>query len=197
MSNLKHLVLILSTLFCAATLAEQQTAEQAAEEQPIEEQPETRVDESDRVSVTWLEPQKFTDMDPPQRGARKRFRNRTLKQLHQFMDKLAKDLPEGHKLHMNVTDLDLAGIVWPALFMGWNNTGNDIRLMRQVDFPRMEFSYQLQDSSGEIIQQGDEALRDMAFLNRTVIRRNRQLVHEKNMLRRWFKGEFKTMLAKN
>ena len=165
-----------------------------------EQAPEQRVDESERVSVTWENPKKFTDI----RGTntnRNRFRNRTLKQLHQYIDKLAQDLPDGQMLTMRVTDVDLAGIVWPAPMagLGFNQLLNEIRIVRNVDFPRMIFSYELQDASGSVVSADEEVtLQEMGFLETQAgVRRNTHLVHEKVMLKRWFNKEFRDHLANN
>lgn len=158
-----------------------------------EQKTEDRIDESERVSVTWVNPKKFTDIKATN-GVRTRFRNRTMEKLHKYMDDLAQDLPEGQMLKFNVTDLDLAGRVWPGHFVGFNNA-NDVRVVKSIEIPRMNFSYELVDSKGSIIRTGEKNLKDMAFLDRiNGMRRSDSLRHEKNMLKRWFKKEFKEEL---
>ncbi|BDX08233.1 DUF3016 domain-containing protein [Planctobacterium marinum] len=156
-----------------------------------------RVDESERVAVTWVNPKEYTDVKPAN-GIRSRFRNRTLETLHEYMDELAADLPEGQKLTFNVTDLDLAGRVWPGSFVGFDTTG-DVRLIKRVEIPRMDFSYELLDSDGSVLKSGTEELKDMAFMDGiSTARRDDPLKYEKNMLRDWFRKEFKQeLLASN
>lgn len=176
----------LSSLLVAALLSSNVMAEE-------QKQNENRIDQSEKVSVVWVNPKDFTDVRPSSEG-RKSFRNRTMKDLHQFIDKLAADLPDGHKLNVNVTDLDLAGRVWPATAVGSNN-GQNIRVVRQMDIPRMNFSYELLDASGVVVKSGQQELKDMAFQDRAINRRTHEnLLYEKGMVKRWFKEEFKEEL---
>lgn len=156
-----------------------------------------RVDESERVAVTWVNPKEYTDVKPAN-GIRSRFRNRTLETLHEYMDDLASDLPEGQKLKFNVTDLDLAGRVWPGTFVGFD-TSSEVRLIKRIEIPRMDFSYELIDSDGTVLKSGKQELKDMGFMDSVAAqRRNDPLKYEKNMLRDWFKKEFKQeLLASN
>lgn len=180
----------IASLIAAALLS---TSAMAEEEKPSED----RLDESEKLSIVWVNPKEFTDVRPSSEG-RKSFRNRTMKDLHQYLDKLAADLPDGHKLKFSVTDLDLAGRVWPATALGSNN-GQNIRVVRQMDIPRMDFSYELVDASGVVVKSGEQKLKDMAFQDRAINRRTHEnLLFEKQMVKRWFKEEFKEELtAKN
>jgi hypothetical protein len=97
-----------------------------------------------------------------------------------------------------VTNLDLAGEVWPASFVGFGSGGSNVRLIKSIDIPRMTFSYQLLGHTGEVLQQGEEKLKDMSFQDRA----NRffdsePLRYEKNMLRKWFFSTFAQEVAKN
>lgn len=158
-----------------------------------EQKTENRLDESERVSVTWINPKEFTDIKATNE-VRTRFRNRTMEKLHKYIDKLAQDLPEGQMLKFNVTDLDLAGRVWPAHFVGFNGA-NDVRVVKQIEIPRMNFSFELVDAKGSVIRAGEKNLKDMAFLDRiSSVNRSDSLRHEKTMLKRWFKREFKEEL---
>lgn len=175
------LVALVSTLLLSTSVA--------AEEQKTED----RIDESERVSVTWINPKKFTDIKATNE-VRTRFRNRTMKKLHKYMDELAQDLPEGQMLKFNVTDLDLAGRVWPGHFVGFDSA-SDVRIVKQIEIPRMNFSYELVDATGFVVKSGEKNLKDMAFLDRiNGIRRSDSLRHEKTMIKRWFKKEFKEEL---
>lgn len=157
---------------------------------------EDRIDESKRVYVYWVNPKDFTDIKPSN-GIRSKFRNRTMEELHEFVDKLAKKLPEGHKLKLNVTDLDLAGRVWPGHFAGLNSA-SDVRVVRKLDIPRLDFSFELMNGSGEVLKSGVKELKDLSFMTRIGgIQKHDSLRYEKNMLKAWFKREFKDELAVN
>ena len=126
MRNVKASWLLVPALmvFSGATLAQKSTAETA----------ETKVE------ITWQDPKSYTDVRPSNES-RKSFRNRVFKSLDEYFNKLAEALPEGQTLEVTVTDLDLAGEVWPTMRAG----AFDIRIIDTVYIPRMEFSYQLKE----------------------------------------------------
>src|SRR5690606_40461903 len=103
----------------------------------------------------------------------------------------------GYKLSMNVTNLDLAGEVWPGMMVGLNSS-SDVRLIKNLDIPRMDFSYELTDSAGVVLKEGTEELKDIAFMDRggRVLDSDR-LHYEKDMLERWFKDTFTDYIQKN
>jgi hypothetical protein len=133
----------------------------------------------------------------PSNESRKKFREATFEHLNEYMNKLASALPEDQKLLMKVSDLDLAGQVWPISYLGLGHGGSDVRIVKNIDIPRINFSYQLLTQSGQVVKQAEVKLKDMSFLDRS----NRSfksdsLRYEKNMLQRWFKKEFGTHIAK-
>jgi hypothetical protein len=149
------------------------------------------------VEINWDKPKKYTDVRPTNES-RKRFRESTFKRINQYLEKLAQNLPDDTKLMMKVTNLDLAGQVWPASHVGLGHSASDVRVIKQIDIPRINFSYQLLASTGEIIQQADVKLKDMSFLDRANRSfKSEPLRYEKNMLQRWFKQEFSQQLSPN
>ena len=97
---------------------------------------------------------------------------------------------------MKVSDLDLAGQVWPASYLGLGHSTSDVRIIKNIDIPRINFSYQLLDESGEVVQKADVKLKDMSFLDRSNhFFKSESLRYEKNMLQRWFKQEFGAHIA--
>ncbi|MFQ3235001.1 MAG: hypothetical protein ACI9C4_000554 [Paraglaciecola sp.] len=149
------------------------------------------------VEVTWQNPEEYRDVRPANES-RKRFANNTFNKLDGYLGELAESLPEGQKLLMTVTNLDLAGEVWPASFVGLGHSGSNVRLIKSIYIPRMTFSYQLLGRTGEVLQQGEEKLKDTSFQDRA----NRffdsePLRYEKNMLRQWFVSTFAQEGAKN
>ncbi|MDF2177907.1 DUF3016 domain-containing protein [Aliiglaciecola sp. CAU 1673] len=142
-----------------------------------------------RVEINWIEPEKFTDVRPSNES-RQRFRERTFEDIKKYMEKLMGSLPEGQKLLMNVTDLDLAGQVWPGSFVGLNSA-SDVRLIKRIDIPRMRFDYKLLDNSGNIIKEETVDLKDMSFQDKhNPLFDSESLRYEKNMLREWFQETF-------
>ena len=151
------------------------------------------------VKITWKEPETYSDVKPTNES-RKRFRERTLEDLEQHIVELASDLPESQVLSMTVTNVDLAGQVWPSQFVGFGTGGgSDVRIIKRIDIPRMAFSYSLTDAEGQVILSGEDVkLKDMDFMEST-IRRNRteSLTYEKAMLNDWFADTFSTQVAAN
>lgn len=144
------------------------------------------------LKVTWKEPTSFTDVRPSNES-RARFRERTLKSLEAHLVELASTLPKSQTLSMVVTNIDLAGQVWPSQFIGFgNNMGTDVRVIQRVDIPRMTFSYSLTDKSGEVLKSEENfQLKDMGFMDTNIRNmRNENLFYEKAMLDDWFDDTF-------
>ncbi|MFT6270323.1 MAG: hypothetical protein ACJAVV_003157 [Alphaproteobacteria bacterium] len=142
------------------------------------------------LEMTWQNPEKFSDVRPTSES-RSKFRERTFKQLNEHINELAQDLPEGQKLVMNVTNLDLAGEVLPASFAGLGHSTSDVRVVKRIHIPRMNFSYQLLASDGAVLQENEVKLKDMSFLDgHNHFFSSETLRYEKSMLAEWFDDEF-------
>lgn len=147
------------------------------------------------VEIEWDKPEKYRDVKPSNES-RKSFREATFERINKYMNELALAFPDNKKLLMKVSDLDLAGEVWPASFVGLGHSSSDVRVIKNIDIPRINFSYQLLDESGQVLQEAEVKLKDMSFLDRS----NRSfqsepLRYEKNMLKRWFNEEFDAYIA--
>ncbi|WP_438864437.1 DUF3016 domain-containing protein [Neptunicella sp.] len=148
------------------------------------------------LEVNWDKPDKYRDVKPTSQ-TRSSFRKQTFEDIEKFLTKELKDLPDGYKLSMTVTNLDLAGEVWPGMMVGLNSS-SDVRLVKNLDIPRMDFSYKLTDSTGATLKEGTEELKDMAFMDRGGrIHESDRLHYEKNMLQRWFEDTFEDYLQKD
>jgi len=148
------------------------------------------------VEIVWENPKEYRDVQPTSQS-RSRFREQTFKHLDKYINELAEELPEGQTLSMKVTNLDLAGSVWPASFVGFGHSSSDVRLVKSIDIPRMEFSYVLTDATGTALQEGEVNIKDMNFQHRhNPFFKSETLRYEKNMLRQWFKDEFPELIAK-
>ncbi|MCW8090521.1 DUF3016 domain-containing protein [Alteromonas sp. ASW11-130] len=147
------------------------------------------------LNVNWVAPEDFTDVKPVNENLN-RFRERTSTALEDFLTQLASELPPQQKLAVTVTDLDLAGEVWPASFVGFGNTGADVRLVKRVYIPRMTFSYSLIDETGALVKEAEVKLKDMSFMDGvSSIIKDKPLGYEKHMLKEWFNNEFKPELS--
>ena len=105
-----------------------------------------------RVSVTFVEPEKFTDsrrveFAPTSAGI--------LRQLERFlMDAGARYVPETMKLSIRVTDIDLAGYF--ESFRG--PQADQVRITKGLYPPRIVLEFELLDSGAKIIQKGKRHL---------------------------------------
>jgi hypothetical protein len=148
------------------------------------------------VSIEWVKPKKFRDVRHPTMS-RQRYTESVLLELKTFFSSLGERLPEGYKLNLKVTNLDLAGTVQSPAMAGLRNFSNggmdDYRIVRDIDIPRMAFSYELVDEQGKVLKQEDVDLKDMSFLSRAgSVSKNTSLRYEKEMISRWFK---KTLMS--
>jgi len=135
------------------------------------------------VEVIWTDPDSYQDIYPAQEN-KKRFRARTFASLDKHFVKLAAKLPEGQTLKVNVTDVDLAG----DTHLGGINR---LRIIKEIYFPRITFSYHLLSADGSELSSAEVNLKDMNFMLSSGLRyRNKSLGHEKHMLDQWFKKTF-------
>lgn len=142
----------------------------------------------ERISVEWIEPKSFRDVKDGNFSSAK-FRKNVFNHLEKHLNKLASDLPEGQTINFKVNDLDLAGTVEPASFIGLGHGRglDEVRIMRNVDIPRIRFEYQLVDAKGAVIKSEEVSLKNMNYLNDiSMTRRNEPYRHEKRMLSEWF-----------
>ncbi|MFZ3000443.1 MAG: DUF3016 domain-containing protein [Undibacterium umbellatum] len=137
------------------------------------------------VKVTWQEPEKFTDIRPGNEF-RSDFQGRLIKEFDSIFAEMAKKLPDGYQWDVTVTDVDLAGDVRPF----FRTTMNEIRVIKDLYWPRMTFSFDLKDGEGKSVVSGTENLRDMNFLmHSNLAGSNNSFRYEEQMLRDWFKKQ--------
>ncbi len=131
------------------------------------------------VEVKYLEPEKFIDIG---QGSHERGQN--LSSLNQTFQSLARDLPDGQTLKIEVLDVDLAG----ETRLG---TTRDLRVVRGgADWPSMTLRYTLADGN-RTLKTGEAQLSDMAYLFAyRPSGRDGPLPFEQRMLQRWFSDTF-------
>lgn len=153
------------------------------------------VEEEGSVHIVWQSPKKYRDIRPANES-RRGFQKRVFAQFDDKLEALAKVLPSGYIMKLNVSDVDLAGEVFPngnvggSLALGsFNRVGNgiDVRIVERAYVPRINFSYSIVNEQGEIALEGNEKLKDAGFLDTRLGRtRAEAFEHETNMLERWF-----------
>lgn len=135
------------------------------------------------VEVMWTNPGKYSDIDAGNEH-KKHFKTRVFKKFEEHFAKLAMALPDEQKLVLDITNVDLAGDV---------NFGgiNRVRIIKDLYFPKMKFSYQLLDADRRVIKGEDVSIKDMSFLMHSRLKYNNQtLGYEKEMLDDWFRKTF-------
>ncbi len=144
------------------------------------------------VKVEYKDYKKFTDMKPANepRGS---YEKRTMANFDKIFADLAKRLPEGYSWNVVVTDIDLAGDVNHM----YTQTGQQIRVIKEVFIPRINFSYTLSDKNKAVVaEEKDLKLKDMGFMTRlSANRADGPLAYEREMLERWFKDTIEPTLV--
>lgn len=145
------------------------------------------------VKVNWQNPEKYTDIRPSS-GTKKSYQKRVIIAFDRIWSDFAEKLPAGHTLFVTVKDLDLAGDVNPM----YRIEHSDIRVIKEIYFPRMTFDYQLLDSAGQVLAaEQDVKVKDMGFMNSSPIGLgNGEFVYEKQMLKNWFQKHLTPKFAK-
>ena len=139
-----------------------------------------------RAEVVFFEPEKFTDVRDSQMGDYKRttyldqIRDHLLEQAKYFV-------PEGHKLTVTVSDIDMAGDFEP-----WRGPRfDDIRIVKDIYPPTVKLSFRLTDADGKVVKEGTRELRDLAFMMKiTMGFRDDSVRHEKALLDDWLRADF-------
>jgi len=141
-----------------------------------------------QAEVSYIKPEEFSDV--PFNG---RDRQDVLAQLADHFKELARKLPPGQTLKVEVLDVDLAGHLYPR-----RHAAEDIRIMRGgADWPTMHLRYTL-EQNGKVLRSGDDQLSNMAYQDRiSHYSMDDSLRYEKQMIDDWFQKEFMPKRAAN
>lgn len=141
---------------------------------------------SGRSEVMFLESEKFTDAGGSLDD--KSDKNGYLTMLRDHVDRLAAEyVPEGQKVALTFTDIDLAGDFPPVT----KASRDSVRVMKDIYPPRMAFSYRITDASGAVVKEGKEELTDKNFLTTgSLTDRSDPLRYDKVLLSDWFRSQF-------
>lgn len=134
------------------------------------------------TDVTFKNPDKYIDatFDRPKSQKNQREVQDGLRRM--FGQLAEKYLAPGQSLSVEVTNVDLAGHLEPRFSMG-----GDIRIMRGVTWPRLEFIYTITEN-GAVVVSGEADLSDFNYLdghNRYLD--SDRLRYERQMLADWFR----------
>ncbi len=138
-----------------------------------------------RVTVTFDQPDKFTDLKyyyqgPTDQGY--------LDDLRHYIEQTARGyLAAGQRLAVKITDVDMAGDFSP----GRSRQGG-VRVIGGTYPPRLRFSYAVTDASGRIVNQGEENLTDPGYQSRVrTAGVNDPLFYEKALLADWMSSKLR------
>ena len=137
-----------------------------------------------RVSVAFIEPEKFTDarraeLEPTSSGV--------LRELKKFLtDTGARYVPENLQLNIRITNIDLAGDF--ELFRG--PQADQVRITKGLYPPHIVLEFEVVDSTMKVIKFGKRDLTDINYQLRNVYPREDHLRYEKDILRDWLRAEF-------
>ncbi|PYE32407.1 hypothetical protein DFP83_106134 [Idiomarina fontislapidosi] len=148
------------------------------------------------AKVTFKNVEKYTDFSPAT-GIESRFQEKTKEDFTEKFNELAGLLPKGQTFDVTVTDVDLTGRVEPTF--GQSATSY-IRVVRPIDFPRMNLTYKLIDDQGEVIKEDSVVVKDMGFdmSSMASIKRQRNInYYEHKMLEDWFRETFSEQIKAN
>lgn len=136
-----------------------------------------------QVRVEFVQPERYFDAG---RYGIERERNLQALARH-FSTQGERCLQPGQHLEVRVLGLDLAGRdEW------WHRAGHDLRVMRDITWPRLELEFVWRAADGTVLDSGRERLADMSYLHRSAwVRHDAEpLPYEKAMLRDWFERRF-------
>jgi hypothetical protein len=111
------------------------------------------------VEIEWQDPGKYRDIRAGNEGQQDFEQRVTAALTRSFEDAAADHLPDTQSLHVTITDVDLAGDV-EYFFLDFPQ---GIRVMRDVYFPSISFTYELKEVDGSVIASGEENIKDMGY----------------------------------
>lgn len=137
-----------------------------------------------RVSVIFVEPQKFTDVKYDSWSDNS---PDLLDRIQRYMSTTGGDyVPADLRLEIKVTDIRLAGEFEP-----WRGPSfDDVRIIRSIYPPCIKLEFRLTDAKGSVVKEGKRVIRDPAFQLGDPWPKDDYLRYEKDMLRGWFRTEF-------
>ncbi|MBN1830623.1 MAG: DUF3016 domain-containing protein [Deltaproteobacteria bacterium] len=139
------------------------------------------------LKIDWVDIKRYSDIEVAN-GAQKPFEERVVRNLTEFFRTAAKEyLPVDQILYVRITDLDLAGDV-DYFFMPYEDP---VRVVKEMYFPSIEFSYELRDAQNQVIKSGSEHIRDTEFLFTGIKSlKDDPFYYEKQLIDNWFRNTF-------
>ena len=148
------------------------------------------------AEIVFDHQEKFTDikdqMSPTDQGQQD-----ILNKISEYLVSESKHfVPEGCKLTMTFTDIDLAGDFEPWHGAQWDH----IRMVKSIYPPHFKFGWTVANAAGKVIKEGKEDILDLSFDSRVTINADDPLRFEKDILKDWMGGNLgnlKRLVAEN
>ena len=138
------------------------------------------------VEVSWDDPKEFKDIRVTNDN-KTRFEARVIEELEEQFRHEAEKMPADQTLHLTVHDVDLAGDI--EYFHRDYPFG--LRVIRNVDFPTIDLSYELRDANDRVIKSGAEKIRDMSFRTPVLTTwKQDPFRYENQLIKDWYNTEF-------
>lgn len=135
------------------------------------------------ATVELIEPEKFTDFKSSHLGGSAETRHLT-RELQRETNRLAaKHLPAGYRVMLRITDIDMAGEYEPER----GSPSDQVRIMRGVYTPKIEFAYSVTDAEGNVVASGERRLTDVGYEMRLRSPRRDELMIETELLADFFR----------
>ena len=144
-------------------------------------------DNAARVEVLFDQPENFTDLKDSSMATEKGQQGYMDSFREYLQENAVRRLPEGQKLSITFTDIDMAGDFEP-----WRGpSAQDVRIVKAIYIPRLKFNYSITDAQGVVVKEGKANLADLNFQMNlaTSISNSDSLRYEKHMLDDWMRSE--------
>ena len=141
------------------------------------------------VTVNFSDTDRFTDFSDSA-SFESSVQAAYMKELTAFLeDRLGNELAPGYSMQVVITDIDMAGEFEP-----WRSGGfEDVRIVKDLYPPRIDLSFRVLDADGNVVSEGNRKLRNMNFMYTQRVLDSDPLRHEKELLSKWIRREFKAM----
>lgn len=144
------------------------------------------------IAVDWTDPAQFSDLRYSGNRWEARQGDWVVQLAKHLRKRAARDLPQGERLDVTITDIKRAGSYEPWRGARFNST----RIVRDIYPPRITLEFTRTGADGRVIAQGERNLADMAFLmSSSPVGSSDPLRYEKRLIDDWLAQEFKKPMA--
>ncbi|WP_448565507.1 DUF3016 domain-containing protein [Thalassotalea ganghwensis] len=134
------------------------------------------------IQVSWSDPATFTDIKPANEN-KYTFTDEVKGVFEGHLQKLSEKLPKDKSLFINVSNVDLAGMITYS-------HSKRLRLIGQSTPPAIELSFQMIDSDNTLLVSRSVKLKPKNFKFRDQRRYEKPYHHELALLTEWFDNTF-------